>query len=127
VTLLKREYFKLCIAVLVIGAAIYAALFGTWTMYILAGIILGFAFFWLRDHHRISYGLSEVAAGIFGLYQTSSVGRGDFSADFSSSDFRTFQWKVAFFATLGAVYIIVRGLDNISQGWKTRKSQATPS
>jgi hypothetical protein len=35
-----------------------------------------------------------------------------------SEAFQRYEWHVVFLTTLAGVYIMIRGLDNISEGWK---------
>jgi hypothetical protein len=48
--------------------------------------------------------------------ESSQLCRGAFSSSFSD-EFQTFQWSVILISTLGAVYIMVRGFDNMKRGW----------
>jgi hypothetical protein len=113
-----RKHASLGASFLVIGAAMYAALFGSPLVNILAGFIAAVALFWLRRRHRVIYGFGEVLAGIFTLSQSYHIGRGAFTSAFAEA-FQPFQWQVVFLTTVAAVYIIVRGFDNIEQGWKS--------
>jgi hypothetical protein len=76
-------------------------------------------FVWMKTKHRIFYGLSEIFAGIYILSQHYPEGRGAFSSGFSDG-FQMFRWNVVLISTLTAVYIIVRGLDNIREGLRAR-------
>jgi hypothetical protein len=42
-------------------------------------------------------------------------GRGGFSSGFFAEAVETFQWNVVLISTLGAVYVMVRGFDNIKR------------
>jgi hypothetical protein len=71
--------------------------------------------FFLRLRFRFLYGLIEVGFGLCVLWDASGKGRGDFSSGFSSG-FDTFQLSVVLIQTFGAVYVLIRGLDNLLQG-----------
>jgi hypothetical protein len=116
-SLLSHRYTWLLAALAALALTIYGLLYGPFPAYILSAIVAALVLFWLRKHFRILYGLIEVAVGVFTLWSQSSVGRGAFSFGFSNG-FQTFQWQIALLATLGAIYIIVRGLDNIDQEWR---------
>ena len=81
------------------------------------GLIMAATLFWMREKHTIVYGLTEVMAGLFILGQNYSNGRGGFSSGFFAKAVETFKGNVVLVTTLGAVYIMVRGLDNIKRGW----------
>jgi hypothetical protein len=68
-----------------------------------------------RNAHDF-YGVTEVFAELFILGQSYANGRGGFSAGFFAEAYQTFQWNVVLISTLGAVYIMVRGFDNIKRG-----------
>jgi hypothetical protein len=53
--------------------------------------------------------------GLFVLWDASGKGRGGFSSAFSSG-FDTFQLSVVLIQTFGAIYVLIRGLDNLVQG-----------
>jgi hypothetical protein len=79
------------------------------------GLVIAITLFWMRLKHAFVYGLTEVAAGLFILAQSYTVGRGGFSAGFNEA-FQTFQGNVVLVSTLGAVYVMVRGFDNMKRG-----------
>ena len=116
-----KNYVPLGITLVVLAVAIYGILHDSPSLYLAAGIVTALALFWMRKRHRFFYGVIEVMVGLVTLGQAAGVGRGGFSSGFSA-DFQTFQWKVALLATLGAVYILVRGFDNVEQGWRIRKT-----
>jgi hypothetical protein len=43
-----------------------------------------------------------------------------------SEAFQRYEWHVVFLTTLAGVYIMIRGLDNISEGWKKSNWVKTP-
>jgi hypothetical protein len=96
--------------------AVYGAFYGSPFIYFISGVVIAAILFWLRKRHRIVYGVAEVIAGLFTLSQSSRIGRGAFSSGFNEA-FEPYQWQLVLIATLGAIYIIIRGLDNIDEGW----------
>jgi hypothetical protein len=114
------ELFKLIFAFAAIIVAAFTALLVPDIGFVICGVVMAAAAFWIRKRFRLIFGICEVAAGIFTLYQTSTVGRGGFNLGFSSA-FQTHRWQLIALATLGGVYILVRGFDNIDQGWHTQK------
>lgn len=109
---LLRTYFLLLIAVVVLPAAIYFVFISNPIWSCFCGLVIAVTLFLMRQHHQKIYGMSEVAVGLFILYQNYPQGRGAFSSGFSDG-FQTFRWSVVLISTVGAVYIMVRGLDNI--------------
>ena len=100
----------------VIAGSFYMALYGPRSLYLIAGIVLALSLFWVRGRYRILYGTAEFTAGAFTRLQSYSHGRGAFSTAFNEA-FQRYEWQVVFLTTLAGVYIMVRGLDNVSQGW----------
>jgi hypothetical protein len=116
------EYKKYlpCFALAVIFAvAVYGAFYGSPSVYVVSGIVIAGILFWLRKRRRLLYGVTEVLAGLFTLQQSSTIGRGGFNSGFSDG-FQAYRWQLILIATLGAIYIIIRGLDNIEHGWHHR-------
>ncbi len=74
---------------------------------IAAAIIFGIAFFWFRCRAPLYYGLSEIAAAIMTIAVSSSTTAG---GGFGR-----------IVGLLGAVYILVRGLDNMDKRLKGRE------
>jgi hypothetical protein len=58
----KTQLWKLLIASAVIGIAFYVALYGPHSLFLLSGIVLALALFWVRSRHRMLYGLIEIIA-----------------------------------------------------------------
>ena len=87
------------------------------------GVILAIALFGMRMRFRCAYGALEVFFGLFVLWDAAGKGHGSFISAFSKS-FDTFQLSVIFAQTFGAIYVLIRGLDNFLQGLPegTRKS-----
>jgi hypothetical protein len=65
------------------------------------------------------YGVIEIFVGLFLMIISLQVTAGAFSGDFSS-DFDTFHYTVTITTYLGAIFVMVRGCDNIRQGWMAR-------
>ncbi|MBK3666156.1 hypothetical protein JJE66_33665 [Bradyrhizobium diazoefficiens] len=82
---------------------------------IAAGIFVALSLFLLRLRFRVVYGAIEVVFGLYVLWDAAGKGRGSFSSGFSSG-FDTFQISVVLIQTFGAIYILIRGLDNLLQG-----------
>ena len=112
---------ELCIAILICLLAGFYVLYGSTTSYCVAAATLAFCLYWIRGVNRRLYGCFEIAAGLFALYWNSDKGRGPFSTAFSD-DFPHFQWELAILTTLGAVYVIVRGLDNVDTELRIRRA-----
>ena len=111
-----RKCLKSAVALLIAGVALYLVVYpSTKGTIIASGIVLALAMFALRQQQRLVYGLVELVFAVFVLWDASSKGRGDFSADFGS-DFATFKLSVVLLQTFGAIYVIIRGLDNCYQG-----------
>jgi hypothetical protein len=102
----------------VLGGAIYEVFYGpNREINVVAAIVLAVSLFAVRKHYRTTYGAIEIAFGVFVLWNTWRQGRRGFSADFSS-DFDVWNWTIILLQVFGAVYVIIRGLDNIDQGSK---------
>lgn len=114
-----RPYLWVVVVLIALGLALYLVFNSGPLVTALAGLLAAGTFFWMKLKHRILYGASEMFAGIYILFQHYPEGRGAFSAGFSSG-FQIFRWNVVLISTLTAVYIIVRGLDNIREGLKAK-------
>jgi hypothetical protein len=77
----------------------------------IVSIAVGLSLYVMREVDRVLYGLLEVLFAGFALWDAAGKGRGDFSNDFSN-DFQTYQWLVILLQTGGAIYVLIRGLDN---------------
>jgi heme O synthase-like polyprenyltransferase len=89
-------------------------------LYILFGVIAAVVLYLCRLHFQLIYGLIEIIVGLFLMVLSLKVTGGDFSNDFSN-DFDTFHYAVIITTYFGAIFVMVRGLDNIRQGWTTRR------
>lgn len=122
---------KACIAVWVIWVAMvgtsgYLFVYGSgfFTPFI-CGCIVAILLYVLRRCHRLTYGLLEFLAGVLpwanAIYAGS--GRGAFSPAFSAA-FDRFDIRTIVLQSYGGLFILVRGLDNICEGWaELRKRQ----
>ena len=81
----------------------------------ISGIFVALSLFFWRVRFRFVYGLIELLFGLFLLWDASGKGRGAFSSDFGN-DFQAFQFSVVLIQTSGAIYVLIRGLDNCFQG-----------
>jgi len=114
-----KEYLLPGMIAAVTAIAVYGAFYGSPSVYVLSGLWIAGFLFWVRKRQRLVYGLTEVLAGLFILYHSSTIGRGGFSSGFSDG-FQTYRWQLILISTLTAIYVIIRGLDNIDQGWQRR-------
>jgi len=106
-------------AIIIFVIALHGVFYGSAISFWVSGAVIAIILFLLRERNRLVYGLLEVVAGLFILWRASSIGHGAFSAGFSP-EFQSYQWQIILVSALGAIYIIVRGLDNIKQGWQQR-------
>jgi hypothetical protein len=72
-------------------------------------IAIGGVFFWIRLRYRFTYGLVEAAVGVaFAVHRLALESKPELPAE-----------PAFYFAMLTAsIYLVVRGLDNMHQGWK---------
>jgi hypothetical protein len=110
-----RPFFWILITASLLSLAIYGVFNSGRFMTCIWGLVIAITLYWMRSKHLAFYGLTEVAAGLFILAQKYEEGRGGFSSGFSTG-FQTFHWNIVLVATLGAVYIMVRGIDNFLKG-----------
>jgi rRNA-processing protein FCF1 len=88
-----------------------AMVLGPWWLLILLPLA-GVSFYSLRSHKPLSYGVAEIAVGLFTSGRLLIPG----------SPVSTYG-PVQFLQIVGGIYIVVRGLDNISKGLKGRKAE----
>jgi hypothetical protein len=89
-------------------------------LYILSGIGAAAVLCWCRSRWQIVYGSIENVVGLFLMILSLQVKAGGFSSGFSSG-FDTFRYAVTITTYLGGVFVMVRGCDNIKQGWTARR------
>jgi hypothetical protein len=109
---LLGNHYRVPIAAVILAAAIYFIFVSGPVLSCFCGLVMAITLFWVRECYQRIYGLGEISVGLFVLYQAFPKGRGGFSTGFSDG-FQTFQWSVVLISTVGAVYIMVRGLDNL--------------
>jgi hypothetical protein len=111
-----KSYFWLPMVTVILASAVYLIFVSGPLLTCVCGLVIAATLFWMREKHQVIYGATEVLAGLFILGQSYPNGRGHFSSAFSDG-FQRFQWSVILISTLGAVYIMVRGFDNMKRGW----------
>lgn len=114
VVLSQRRYliisFAFGVFVSFIGNLIYANINLLVSTITVCGTIIGFpilglALFWYRENFRLSYGIFEYAVGVIMIYYI-------FFPTFNYSNLEVIDG----IQILGALYVMVRGLDNIGKG-----------
>jgi len=104
--------------------AIGMALIGLWGLfnlqgwfYVSAGLVIAGSLFYIRLRARWLYAIPEIGLGLFGLSRSVPIVTGGFSPDdFSAADFDVANVKIDVLISITAVYLIIRGLDNLLQG-----------
>jgi|SRR6516162_1681958 hypothetical protein len=89
---------------------------------VVASLVIAISLFWLRKIARGLYGAIEVLIGFVAILDASTKGRGALSAGFSSG-FQRYEWAVILLQTAAAIYITIRGLDNLEQWWSDKRSE----
>ncbi len=112
------RYIQIGLLVLLSVAAGWFALYGSTLTHVIAGLIIAVILYAFRKYHRMLYGICEVIVGIAALVQT--VLWYNKHVERSLKSCRSFPWYVIPLATLIAVYILIRGIDDIEQGWNSR-------
>lgn len=114
-TLVTGAGFGFLASTLTITGIIYAkpiaVVLGPWWLLMLLPLA-GISFYTLRSHKPLSYGLAEIAVGLFTSGQLLLPG-----SPISSYG------PVQFLQIVGGIYIVVRGLDNLSKGLKGRRAE----
>jgi hypothetical protein len=110
----------------VVAVSIYWTFYGSSRGLNIGGaIILALSLFSVRKRYRVLYGMIEITFGIFLLAYSWRQGRGAFSAEFSS-EFDIWIWQIVFIQNFAAIYVIIRGLDNVDQGSAAGKAARVP-
>ena len=82
----------------------------------LIGVAIAGGFFWLRERVRIVYAVVEIVIGFVAMYESMPIAEGEgFEQSFGHFYFSGFT-NVNLLTIFGAIYLIVRGLDNWDQG-----------
>jgi hypothetical protein len=110
------------ILAVVLAVSTYWIFYGSSRGLNIAGaMILALSLFSVRKHCRVLYGIIEISFAIFVLTYNWRQGRGAFSSGFSSG-FDIWVWQIIFLQTFTAIYIFIRGLDNVAEGSKEGKA-----
>jgi hypothetical protein len=111
---LTRRYIK-PVAVLCFCAVIAClALYGPTWLHVIAAFILAYTLYRLRKTQRLTYGIIEVTAGFATLLATYPSVRKT-CGTFAESCQPIPPYVVAL-GTLTAIYVLIRGFDNVEQG-----------
>jgi hypothetical protein len=79
-------------------------------------VVAACGFYWLREQCRIAYAIIEIVLGCCALYSAAPVTEGgSFSQAFDQFSFGGIT-KIQYITIVGAVYFIIRGLDNLDKG-----------
>jgi hypothetical protein len=81
-------------------------------MHVIGGLVLAVILYFFRKNHRVMYGFVEVAAGIGTLISAYPLVRQTCGTFAESCE--PFPWYVIPLGSLLAIYIVIRGIDNIS-------------
>jgi hypothetical protein len=87
------------------------------------GVLLAVALCWVRSKFQILYGMVEIATGLFLMALSMEANGGAFSNDFSNA-FDVFHYTLKVTTYLGAIFVMVRGCDNIKQGITKLKNKS---
>jgi hypothetical protein len=103
---------------LAVGGLTYWFVYASNTVALLCACGLAGLLYILRRRARLPYGLLECLAGFLLLMQAiySGAGRGPFSIEWSA-DFARLDPRVIALQSYAGLFLLVRGLDNICEGW----------
>jgi hypothetical protein len=100
---------------------IYAGYFASLhpVIFTLVGLVVACWFYLLREWCRVAYAAIGIFAGLCALYNSTPVTElGRFSQPFDQLHFGGFT-NIQYLTIIGAIYLIVRGLDNLDKGLQT--------
>src|SRR3954447_19032687 len=81
-------------------------------IHVLMAILLAVAFYWLRCRWRLAYATIEIVAGIGVLI---ALGYAPFTFNPNTTNFIYFRYAFHTLTLMGAVYLVVQGMDNLEQ------------
>ncbi len=102
-----------------INAVIERALNYSQTMDFIFASIAAALLYFCRLKHKIIYGFIEIIIGLYLASFAFNVTR-SFSEEFDADDFDVVHLNVVITTYLGAIFVMVRGFDNIHSGWKAK-------
>ena len=79
------------------------------------GFCTALILYWIRERLRLLYAVVEIAAGIAALWTTTPTFIAGFSNEFDGADFAQSDLRLSYVTIAGALYFIVRGLDNLDK------------
>ena len=83
------------------------------------GVMIAVAFYWLRERKRTFYAIIEIVFGGITLFRSAPVTKGGaFDQSFDQFSFGGFT-QVDYLTIVAAIYLIVRGFDNLNTGLHT--------
>ena len=88
-----------------------------------SGVVLATALFFWRLKFRLTYGAMEVVFGLLVLWDATGRARVALETAFDSGD-SAFRPYVVLMETLGAIYVLIRGLENCRLGLSANGSKA---
>jgi hypothetical protein len=112
---ISLTYIRFAVISFILAVECYFVLTSGRVVTCVMGVLMAGTLFMIRTRFLAFYGVTEVVAGIAVLASNYSVGRGGFSGAFAEA-FEQPHWNIILITTLGAVYIMVRGIDNIVKG-----------
>jgi uncharacterized membrane protein HdeD (DUF308 family) len=87
---------------------------------LVSGVVIAALLCWCRSRWQIVYGILEIIVGLLLMMVSLQVTPGAFSSDLSN-DFDRVHYAVTVTTYLSAVFVMVRGCDDIRQGWIARR------
>lgn len=117
---IRENGFATALVIIAVLATLYVFNGSTRAGIVLASLVVAVSLFLLRRIVRGLYGTIEVVIGFIAIWDASSKGRGGFSAGFSSG-FQRYEWTVVLLQTAAAIYLMIRGFDNLEQWWADKR------